>query len=443
METGVVLVQLPFPSTKDPTPLIVDYYRSYSDHFKELMPEYFIPENALWELPLWVAHLAGMLEPYGQHAAFLDLSEIDATKEDCVYAILSQSQPNDHVLLSPLAQNMDLAVAVSKQLQQAGRSTILGGNMAPLAVPGDASHVYHGQITPDTLASLLAGNGPPSTIGSTPRGDPITWAPNYDLLSQYHGRVPLLRLNASHGCLFACEFCGDAWSRQLIPVALDAMRSEVDQFEQYFPSTRLIYIGDKTFGQSKTAVTNLLEIFRDRPNYKFIVQTHVLGVNEKLIEQMQQLGVIAVEMGFESADSEMLRALHKASPGEDQYHQRIQQLSTAGMKVILNVLGGLPYETEKAHLKTVDFIRTVADDVWLYNLYNFVPYPLTPYFPKLRDRIFDWTFAHWREDGPSVYYPYHLSVEESWNLFLNKVGCAHQEITKPQMNTSQVLGGAL
>jgi anaerobic magnesium-protoporphyrin IX monomethyl ester cyclase len=66
--------------------------------------------------------------------------------------------------------------------------------------------------------------------------------------------------------------------------------------------------------------------------------------------------------------------------------------------------------------------------VWLYNLYNYVPYPLTPHFQNMRERIVDWDFANWREDGPPVFEPYHCSREESFDFFLEKVRAAHVAI---------------
>ena len=52
--------------------------------------------------------------------------------------------------------------------------------------------------------------------------------------------------------------------------------------------------------------------------------------------------------------------------------------------------------------------------------------PLVPDFRRLEDRIFDWDFANWREDGPPVYEPRNLTAERSWELFLEKVDVAHR-----------------
>ncbi|WP_428268523.1 B12-binding domain-containing radical SAM protein [Haliangium sp.] len=414
----------------EPLPAIRDYYRDYSARFGELLSDYYVPENSLWELPLWVAHLAGMLSEIGFASRFLNLSSSPCDADDLAASIAAETAPGAAVLLSPLAPNFDLTMEVSRRLMAAERVTVLGGNMAALASVDDATHIHQGIITPEKLSELF--NSGLVGLSRVPprrgRGGRVGWQPEYSLLSEYRGQVPLLRLNASHGCLFQCNFCGDAWSRQLYVVEREALEYEVQQFERYFPESRLIYIGDKTFGQSKEAVTNLLEVFADRPGYAFIAQTHVLQVDDAVIDAMRRLGVVVVELGFESADDDLLDAQSKPSRGVRHYSDVIDALTRAGIKVVLNVMGGLVYEQQRSHERTVAFLEAPGSNAWLYNLYNFVPYPLTPLFPRIRDRIYDWSFANWREDSRPVFHPYHMSADESFALFLDKIEVAHRRI---------------
>lgn len=427
----VTIVQLPFPSTSDPHPLLLAYYRDYSARFAELINSYFVPEGALWEMPLWVAHLAGMLRAVGREVAFLDLSAADPLVGSCTDRILDATRAGDVIMLSPLAQNFQLAKAVSQRLIAAGRRTVIGGNMAPLAETDCASAIYRGILDPDSLIRALseldAGTGL-LEMDAARRGR-VTWHPDYQLLTHYAGEVPLLRLNASHGCLFECSFCGDAWSRKLHVVAPAALEAEIQQLEQLFPETRLIYLGDKTFGQSPEAVANLLQIFKERRQYRFIVQSHITLLDDRLIETMAQLGVVALEIGFESGDELMLRQTSKISAPPKRYEAVFDSLNSAGIRVILNVMGSLPLETATSHERTIAALERWTDRVWLYNLYNFVPYPLTPYFAHLRDRIFNWEFSAWREDAPPVFTPYHQSAKASWEAFLHKVCVAHAALT--------------
>lgn len=425
------IVQLPFPSTQDPDPRLAAYYEDYDRRFRAFLPSYFVPSDGLWEMPLWVAHLTSLIDRAGLDSSFCDLSRVPAEPAACVEPVLAATRPGDLVLISPLAQNLQLALAVSAVLERAERRVVLGGNMAPLAPAGSVHLVHEGQLDASfvgRLAAMATSEGGQSAKPSA-RGlsaQRIDWAPNYRHLVGYRGQVPMLRLNASHGCLYACSFCGDAWSKQLTLVTRDALAREVDQLAERFPETRLVYVGDKTFGQSKEAIRNLIEVFRERPGYRFIVQTHVMQVKEWVIEAMHELGVIVVELGFESADSQMLKRLHKLSRGLEDYTAKIHALSGSGLKVVLNVMGGLDEETEESHRQTIRWLADNESALWLFNLYNFVPYPLTPDFPRLRERIVDWDFGNWREDAPVVYEPQGLTRARSWELFQEKIAVAHR-----------------
>jgi len=421
------LVQLPFPSTADGEASLAAYYESYAERYREEIPDYFVPEADLWELPLWVAHLSGILRALPWEDALVDLSRVPASVDVCVDRILSATRPGDWVMFSPLAQNFGLALEVSRTLCERGRRTAIGGNMAALATEGDATRTIRGIATPETLVATLKGPQALAELSLSRRGA-IPWRPRYELLGGFRRRIPLLRLNASHGCLFGCTFCGDNWSRKLYVVDRKSLEAEVDSFADLFSDTRLIYIGDKTFGQSPEAVRNLIETFETRPGYRFIVQTHVSVVNEALVDKMLRLGVAVVEVGFESADEQALREVRKTYGSERRVREVLQLLHDAGLRVVLNVLGGLPGEHPESHAKTVSFINECAGVVWLYNLYNFVPYPLTPLFNQLRERIFDWDYAHWREDRPPIFEPFHLSPHQSWEFFLEKVAYSHRAI---------------
>jgi hypothetical protein len=101
--------------------------------------------------------------------------------------------------------------------------------------------------------------------------------------------------------------------------------------------------------------------------------------------------------------------------------ERIRLLAEHGYRVVLNVLGGLPRATKTSYALTREFIDESLHHVFLYNFYNFVPYPKAPIFATLRPRIVDWTFSNWREDGMVVYSPYLMSREEHWECFLDLV----------------------
>jgi radical SAM superfamily enzyme YgiQ (UPF0313 family) len=214
-------------------------------------------------------------------------------------------------------------------------------------------------------------------------------------------------------------------------VSPDLLAAEVEEIRRVFPNTRIIFVGDKTFGQSPEAVENLRRVLRREYGFRLIVQTHVALVTPELADTMVALGVEVVEIGFETASSSILEELRKHG-GVRAYQDAIALLHARGLHVVLNVLGGLPNENAESQQRTLEFMTETSEQVWLYNLYNFVPYPKTPLFPSLKPRIVDWEFQNWREDRPVVYEPYHQSRDQAWEHFLELTELATRLISRAE-----------
>lgn len=313
----VAIVQLPFPSQLDPLPILEEYYTLYEKEYAKVFPQYKIEPGALWEAPLWVAHLDGAIGR--EDSVFVDLSSKKADPKICTYAILNTVSDDHLIFVSPLSQNYDLAVSVSHALMELGYKTVIGGNMSGLATTDDFSVVYNGLARRGIYESIVSGQF--LTIGESPRRGrqqiPLDYRPQYRLLSGYYGRISFVRLHASHGCLFDCSFCGDAWSHQLHIVPPSLLREEIQEIRACFPQVRLFYIGDKTFGQSKEAVQNLIECFESEGDFDFICQTHVKVVSDWLLESMQKLGIRVVELGMESGSEALLQHVNKRGSRDD------------------------------------------------------------------------------------------------------------------------------
>jgi len=421
----ISLIQLPFPSQIDPLPLLKHYYNIYAIKFNNFFDKYKLKDGDLWEAPQWIAYLDGAINR--SDTTFIDLSKVAFNVEDCVGKICGAVNNSHLLFFSPLAQNLSLAAEISKELLRRGYNTVVGGNMTKLINPYEFSLIYSRPANSNTYNEIVTA----LRLGlhridadDFPRQkyNPFDYKVNYRFLTKFSKRVSLARIHASHGCLFSCSFCGDVWSGQLYNVNFDLLHHELTEIKEAFPGIKLLYIGDKTFGQSKTAIKSLLKLFGNSQDFHLIVQTHTSMVNSWLLNIMEQLQVKAVELGFETACTDELRKVNKPYSSKLSHYTRIfEKMNSYGIKIILNVLKGMPYETKESHKKTLNFLKEMSGVVWLYNLYNFVPYPLAPIFPKIRSRIVDWNFTNWREDRPVVYEPFYLDRQESWKFFLEIV----------------------
>ena len=89
--TVAVIVQLPFPSTGEPDENLAAYYTDYDRLFTRRFADYFIPQDGLWEMPLWVAHLTALVRAAGLESAFSDLSKAPARAPECAERLLEMS----------------------------------------------------------------------------------------------------------------------------------------------------------------------------------------------------------------------------------------------------------------------------------------------------------------------------------------------------------------
>jgi len=235
--SGVVLVQLPFPSQDDPLPTLSAYYQRYSTRYAALFPEYAVGAGDLWEAPLWVAHLDGAIGR--PDTGFLDLSSAVFDAEVCAERIAASAAPGALVFVSPLAQNFSLAVEVSApgaparpahggRRKHGGAGVARGLHPRPHR-PGPARH-------PRRESRAAARHGWASRCGSARRqarsatGRRTATSRRSGAASRWSGCTP-----RTAACSPA-RFCGDAWSRQLHVVSADLLAAEVEEIRRVFPA---------------------------------------------------------------------------------------------------------------------------------------------------------------------------------------------------------------
>lgn len=386
----IYLTQLPFPSTYDPDPTSAVYYRAYSQVWQEQFGSTIIPESGLWELPGWLAYAGGYLKanrlPY--RIRFWEPGQ-DAP-----------GKPGNSIWLSPLAQNLDLALSLAEQWAHQGRGILLGGPMAS-SVPA--------QFT---------------TVKALPLA-----LPDYTQLS--HLRPPLFRIFGQHGCPLTCSFCLDARTARL-PVESYVIQQQYEDACALFPSVQWLYIGDKTLGSNRQALENLSSVLSLQQTHKVIAQTRIEFVTPAFCDVLTRMNVKVLELGFEAGGTRLKSQYHKEHVSLTIWQERLAMLWHHGICPILNICAGFPHETLIDHESTMQDMRELALFTWIWNMYNFVPYPGTALYMQLAqdsrlDSPVQW--SAWREDGPAVFQPYHATKEELFSRYLDKIALAYALIT--------------
>lgn len=425
----VIFIQLPFPSTSKPDKLLQRYCRYYSLRVREILTDYFIPSDGLWELPSYWAFLSGNFRHYDQ--ILLDLSRQMYVSKKLLSVITQKSVPEDTILFSPLTQNFDITLEITKKLSFYGyKRIVIGGNMSSVVDEDGDFIVCNSSYGVDKITAKKLG-----LVNID-----YNATPDFTILAKHYETPPIFRLFPNLGCKFGCPYC-------IEPNIFGGIRREseisikrqVEQMQTLFPETKIWYNSDKTFGQDKEALFKLYSAFGSSlSEYRGITQTRPEFVlNPFIVEWLKKLNIVIVEFGFETANIEIRRRIGKPQPLELIDHA-IEILERNGIKVVLNVLMGLPWETDCTYQETLDYL--LRCNAWLFNIYNFVPYPRTALYTLLKKerRIVDYNWRNWREDAPLVYEPYFLSREKHWEWFQKIVTALTRKITEVYIPNPQL-----
>jgi len=167
----------------------------------------------------------------------------------------------------------------------------------------------------------------------------------------FNGERIIPRLTMSYGCLNNCKFCIVPHGK-ITSVNDKYIEQQIKSFEPL--DYRLIYIDDKTFGQADNyrKLKELSDLTGKDDFNGFIVQT-TSGMLVKKSVDFNDIGVKVAEIGLESYNDEILRKYRKPS-SEKLFDNAVEAARESGIKLIANIIVGLPEETIDTYQKTYD-----------------------------------------------------------------------------------------
>jgi len=197
--------------------------------------------------------------------------------------------------------------------------------------------------------------------------------PNYSI---FKGQKIIPRLTLSTGCENNCSFCTISKS-PVIGLSEEDVCKQIDNILGIL-DFKLIYIDDKTFGQSNN--WKMLKYVGDKikeinPQFEgFIIQTSANYMRQpEFVSELRGIHVRIAEIGFESYNKEVLRFVNKCHNVKD-YQTCIDNADKYDVKLIGNFMIGLPKETKETYLNTLDFIKKNISKFYILNIYNLAVY---------------------------------------------------------------------
>ncbi|MBU1125913.1 MAG: B12-binding domain-containing radical SAM protein [Candidatus Omnitrophica bacterium] len=195
---------------------------------------------------------------------------------------------------------------------------------------------------------------------------------------------------ASRGCFGRCWFCVPTsldYARELEhkkgcgkkpPPRIHSAQRVIDEFHAIAAlGFRSVSLLDDEFLWDDARTLKICEGIKDL-KLEWSALCRPDKINDRVARAMKEAGCAYVDLGTESFDNEVLKAMKKDMTAEDT-DRAVEVLRNAGIQVELNVLfGATPVETEDTIKKTLAHLHKLQVDYVLFSIAN--PFPGTEFY---------------------------------------------------------------
>jgi anaerobic magnesium-protoporphyrin IX monomethyl ester cyclase len=168
----------------------------------------------------------------------------------------------------------------------------------------------------------------------------------------------------SRGCPYNCIYChvSAKWGKP----RLHSAERVVEEIEYLYSKYHLeaITMSDDLFVSSPKRIADILEGLKKRNilgKIRFLVDLRANLVNEKLMKNLKEMGVVKIALGLESGSDRILRYLKGESVTVEMNRQAVKIANKFGIGCHCCFMIGAPPETKNDILQTQQLIREILD----------------------------------------------------------------------------------
>lgn len=212
---------------------------------------------------------------------------------------------------------------------------------------------------------------------------PHEYAP--EILKDFH-KYPIIAFEnifATRGCPNNCLFCGsrNVWSRKVRFRSPENVVEEIRSLQKI--GVKTVHFDDDTFGVTEQYRNDLCNaLIQHCPGLEWTCEMPVQMVTEENISLVKSAGCVAIKIGIESGNNEILSAIRKNITIEEAL-AACELIKKHGLTLFAFFIVGFPQDTEDTLRDTVRAMKASKSDVIIYSI--FTPYPGTEAFELCKE----------------------------------------------------------
>lgn len=224
-----------------------------------------------------------------------------------------------------------------------------------------------------------------------------------------HESMKQVPLGLSRSCPFNCDFCAtkQMFGKYRCPM-LEWRIGQLREFRNGYPElwqTAVVFFSDDNFlgdERAKLIVIQMMERMKNErliPPMGWICQARVTDITPEIAVLMKEVGCVAVCLGIESADADILKLMQKGQSPK-QIQQGLEILHAAGIETLAMTIAGADTDNFWS------FFRGIRQ-LWRWGItylqvLAMVPLPGTPMTRRLKSEGRAWTGNYDRYNGQHV-----------------------------------------
>lgn len=197
--------------------------------------------------------------------------------------------------------------------------------------------------------------------------------------------VPFLPILSSRGCSFECGYCPYKVNYTWRERSAENVLQEIDYLVNRFRIRGMLF-RDPIFSLNKKRCIEIAEgIIQRKYKIKWACETRLDLLDENLIDILYRSGLRVINVGIESAHSDVLEKATRKAISMDHQEKIIKYCERKGIRVTVFYILGLPDDTEEGIIKTIRYAKKLNSHVAQF--FIFTPFPGTKYYESIKGEI--------------------------------------------------------